>query len=216
MSGLPDRPRRHPDAATLLAQAAGGLDRLSGLVVETHLAFCPECRGTARLGRRIGGALLDALLLAPLADGALEHTLARLEAGSDAPPVLPVTNDPGPGLPGPLRHLVAGRSRWVGPGIRCATLLREGEGHLGLLQVAAGASIPPHRHRGTEMICVLEGAFTDGAERYAAGDFSAASGDHHHSQRAETPGGCVCLIATQGRLRFGTLLSRLWQPFMPF
>jgi putative transcriptional regulator len=104
----------------------------------------------------------------------------------------------------------------VAPGILYALLLREDEGQLGLLRVRPGASVPQHGHRGSELICVLEGAFEDGAERYAAGDFSAAGDRHSHSQRADAAQGCLCLIATHGRLRFGTLLARLWQPLMPF
>ena len=203
-------PRHHPDEPTLLACAAGGLDVAADLVVRTHLSACPACRATVRMAEEVGGALLDRLAPEPMRHDALERLLGRLDRPEAPQP-------PGnPGLPPPLRHLPPARERWVAPGIRYTLLLRRDGGQLGLLRVRPGASVPQHGHHGNELTCVLEGAFEDGPERYAAGDFTAAGERHSHSQQADATQGCLCLIATHGRLRFGTLLSRLWQPLMPF
>jgi len=133
-------------------------------------------------------------------------------AGGVAPAgEVPVAAGP---LPAALRGfgLPARRLRWLAPGLRHAVLLREpgpAGGVLRLLRVRPGAAIPRHAHRGAELACVIEGTFADETGRYGPGDLTEADEGVSHRPLAEGPADCVCLVATQGCLRFGGLLGPL-------
>ena len=103
------------------------------------------------------------------------------------------------------------RLRWLAPGLRHAVLLRGPEsGTLRLLRVAPGTALPRHSHRGTELTLVLAGAFAEETGRYGPGDLAEVGEAVSHRPMAEGPEDCVCLVATQGRLRFGALLGRIF------
>lgn len=210
----------HPSDASLVAFAGGTLGELPGYVVATHLAGCPACRRTVRVAEAVGGVLLDGLPPAHLPPDALEQVLARL----DAPVARPRPDgarpssraQPGPALPPTLAGLTARPFRWVAPGIHWAGILRRQDGLLGLLRVRPGTSLPLHSHRGQEMTLVLEGAYEGPDGRFVPGDCEEADEGVAHDQAAVGEQDCICLVATSGRMRFRTPLSRLWQPFMPF
>ncbi len=201
MSGGHDRTstvRHHPSEATLIAHAAGSLGQAAGAVVMAHLARCLDCRAKVGLAEAIGGLLLEGLPPAPLAPNALRRTLEQLE---DEPPQ---KLRPGPPI---------GRLRWLAPGIRHVMLLREGgrDGWtLRLLRVRPGTALPRHGHSGAELTLVLKGAFTDETGRYGPGDLAEVEKHVSHRPVAAGTQDCVCLVATQGRLRFEGLVARLF------
>ena len=103
------------------------------------------------------------------------------------------------------------RLRWLAPGLRHAVLLRgPASGTLRLLRVAPGTALPRHSHRGGELTLLLAGAFADETGRYGPGDLAEIGEEVSHQPKAEGPEDCVCLVATQGRLRFGALLGRIF------
>ena len=103
------------------------------------------------------------------------------------------------------------RLRWLAPGLRHAVLLRgPADGTLRLLRVRPGTALPHHAHRGTELTLVLEAAFADETGRHGSGDLVEVEGEESHRPVAEGPADCVCLVATEGRLRFGGLLGALF------
>jgi len=53
--------RHHIGDDLLLNYASGALDEASSLLVATHLALCPTCRGRAERAEMIGGELLESL-----------------------------------------------------------------------------------------------------------------------------------------------------------
>lgn len=224
MSGAPGRGecsvQHHPSEPTLAIYATGSLGRLPGLVVATHLSFCPTCRATAHIAETVGGLLLEQLPPTPLAPDALDRTLARLDGLSDAPRHMDGTSKllgRHPSVwPPPLHGLRVGRFRWLAPGVHFAELLRSGDELLGLLRLRAGVAVALHGHRGTELTCVLEGAYRDDTGLYGPGDLEEADKQVRHRPLVHGPGDCLCLVATYGRLRFATMRSRLWQPFQPF
>jgi len=214
--------RHHPSEPTLLAHATGRLGLAARLVVEAHLAVCPECRRWVPVMEAVGGLLLDALSPSPLAPGALERTMARL---GEAPPKERVQAAPTAAhgdtgsitLPPPLHGLRVGRLRRIAPGLSHTVLLRApGRSTLHLLRGKPGVSLPLHTHRGTELTYVIAGAFEDEIGRFGPGDLEEADIDVTHQQVVVGPVDCVCLLATSGRLRFSGLLARLLQPFIPF
>ncbi len=200
----------HPSAATMLAHAAGRLPVAHGIVLRTHLATCPACRAEAALAAAMGGEMLADLPPAELAPGSLDRMLARLEAPVPAPP-------PSRPVPTTVEQLATGRWWWIGPGMRLMPLLRRGadDARLDLNKVAPGRRLPAHGHTGTELTCVLRGAFGDETGEYLAGDVAEGDPALEHEPVALPVGeDCVCLIATQGRLRAQGWLARLVQPLV--
>jgi len=211
--------QHHPSEMTLATYANGSLGRLPALVVATHLSFCATCRATAHLVETAGGLLIEQLPPTPLAPDALDWTLARLDRPPDTARADETSTllEPQPSVwPPPLHGLRVGRFRWLGPGVHFAELLRSGDELLGLLRLRAGVIVPLHAHRGTELTCVLEGAYRDETGLYGPGDIEQADKQVRHRPVVQASGDCLCLVATRGRLRFATVLSRLWQPFQPF
>lgn len=80
------------------------------------------------------------------------------------------------------------------PGVDIHHIARSVDGGPGvaLLRYRAGASVPRHRHAGLETILVLEGAQSDDAGRYVAGDFVINRPGSIH--RVWSDEGCLVLI----------------------
>jgi putative transcriptional regulator len=73
--------------------------------------------------------------------------------------------------------------------------------------------MPDHGHNGLEMTLVLQGAFLDGTVRFGVGDVEIADQSTKHRPVAEAWGDCICLTASDAKLRFSGLIPRLAQPF---
>jgi len=205
--------RFHPPSELLVAYAAGTLAEPQALLVATHLSLCPGCRDAAGALDAVGGALLDRLAPAEVAPEALDAVLARLDEPmpASAPP-----SSPDPVLPAPLRA-------YVGRGLRDIAWKRLGRGveefvlpipkvdgcSSRLIRVGAGRRIPTHTHDGDELTLVLAGGFSDRSGRYARGDVCAADPSVEHRPVADADGPCVCLVVTEGRLRFSGPFGRI-------
>ncbi|MCC6720551.1 MAG: cupin domain-containing protein [Acetobacteraceae bacterium] len=197
----------HPSEATLLSYAAGMLPAPHGIVVRTHLALCPDCRRGLGLAAELGGAILAEARPAALAGDALSRTLRRLgDRDTSAPaPRVPITAD----------DFATGRWWWIGPGVRLMPLIRRDhqDARLDLIRVAPGTALPGHGHTGSEITCVLQGAFGDGTGEYHVGDLVESAEDQEHQPFAlNAQCDCICLIATTGRMRAHSWLVRLVQP----
>ncbi|MDC7788595.1 ChrR family anti-sigma-E factor [Rhodoplanes sp. TEM] len=213
----------HPTEATLAAFAAGTLDEGRMLVVAAHLAACPECRRTVRMLEATGGVLLDDLPPVDVGSDALARAMAEIDGGGrDAG----LSARPGrggeviPGLSPAHQTLLAsyemGPWRWVGPGVswrQIETPTLPG-GRVFLLKAAGGTALPDHTHTGTELTCVLTGAFRHEHGRYGPGDVDEADDEVDHTPIVEPGGECICLVAMQGRLKLNGLLGKVLQPFV--
>lgn len=216
----------HPAEATLLEHAAGRLPAASGAVVAAHLEICPHCRAMARIGEAVGGALLDEMVPDRMAPDALALAMARLDRPVPAPrpaPALPALD--GVVLPRVVQRIAARRGglrgwRWLAPGVQRIALLpekgRRDGGALYLLKLAPGTAIPDHGHAGSEMAFVLAGSYSDVLGRFRPGDLAETGPDVEHQPVADAGGPCVCLIATEGPLRFRSRVARLVQSVMGF
>lgn len=210
----------HLPDSLLLAYAAGQLSEAFALVVAAHASLCDECRARIEAYAAVGGAMLEDCAEAPLSDGALAATLARIAEGPKAPIVAPQPRRmPGAVLPAPVRDYVGGdlpavRWRPAGVGVKQAILARSDSGVVRLLRIPAGTAVPDHGHRGLELTLVLQGAFRDAEGRFARGDVEVASEDVAHMPVAEPGEDCICLAATDAPLRFRAVLPRLVQPLL--
>jgi putative transcriptional regulator len=211
--------RHHLTDALLMAYAAGALPEAFSLVVATHVSLCDECR--ARLGafEAVGGAVLEEAPDAPVSAGSLAATLAMIRDRGKDPIVAPAARRPSGGLfPAPLRDYVGGdveavKWRPIGGGVRQAILPSSKDASVRLLYIPAGAAVPDHGHRGTELTQVLQGAFRDEDDRFGPGDIEVATEDTQHRPVAEPGVDCICLAATDAPLRFTTMLPRIAQSF---
>jgi putative transcriptional regulator len=213
----------HPPEELFLAYAAGDLGEAWSLLIATHLALCPVCRGAVRDAEAIGGALIDELVPETLAGDALEKTLARAAAAEVMPAAAPKRGGRGgcvPILPQPLRDYAGGdvgelRWRRLGRGAYHIPLLKSGGGEVArLLKIPAGRPVPEHGHNGLELTMVLCGNFADASGRFARGDVETADADMVHQPVAEAGEDCVCLAVTDAPLRFRSPMVRLAQPFI--
>jgi putative transcriptional regulator len=210
-------PNHHPAEDTLLRHAAGTLAAGRSLVVATHLWFCPDCRAAVRFGEAIGGAFLADMPAVDLPESALNRVLARLDTPVTLAQPVREAVDVGLELPEPLHGLARSGWRWLAPGIRRIALDVPGTGsreYLYLLRVAPGQSLPDHGHRGWEATCVLSGSFSDATGEYGPGDLAEMTEDAIHQPVSGSKEACVCLIASEGRLRMRGLLARALQPLI--
>jgi putative transcriptional regulator len=199
--------QHHPSDATLMAYVAGTLPAPHAIVVRAHLAVCHTCRAAARLAIDLGGAIIEDAPPTALGADALEGTLARLAA--------PAPVEPPARVPVTLADFATGRWWWIGKGIHLMPLMPRDrhDARLDLIRVAPGTSLPAHGHTGSEMTCVLAGAFADKTGEYGVGDFAESDPTLDHQPTASAASGdCVCLIATTGRLRADSRLIRLILP----
>ena len=210
---------RHPSAATLASYVAGNLGQAAGTTVAAHLLHCEHCITMAARAEDVDGLLIAELPPSPLNPDALQRTMDRIRDVPAPQPTAPfakpaVAHYRGAALILDRLGLPAPKLRWVAPGIRMAVLLQERWRHndsetLFVLRIRPGTALPDHGHVGTELTCVLEGAFADEGGYYGVGDVAEAEEDVRHRPVAEGPTDCVCLIATRGRLRFSGLIGRL-------
>jgi putative transcriptional regulator len=198
-----------------MSYAAGSLPEAPSLLIATHLAICPECRVHAGELDALGGAMLEDLSPTIMEPDAFDRVIARLDE-PEPPKVPPPPADPV--LPAPLRAYV-GRGidgiAWkkLARGIEEFRLpIPNTKGYATrLIRVAAGRDIPSHSHDGDELTLVLAGGFTDGEHSYRRGDVAGADADPTVSHRpvADQDGECICLIVTEGKLRFSGPLGPL-------
>jgi len=210
----------HPDDATLLAYAAGAVTEAIGLVVAAHTELCPSCLARVAQAEALGGVLLATLPGGEPPAGDLERVWREIAAAGPWPARQGTGARPDqvPALLAPyLPDGLAGAPwRALAPGIRRHRLrnIESGRGTIQLLAIAPGVTLPRHTHRGTELTLVLAGSYSDELGRFGRGDVADLDPSVSHRPVADPGASCVCLIATDERLRFTGVLSRLLQPLV--
>lgn len=215
----------HPTDDLLLDYGAGNTDEAQSLLIATHLALCPRCRGVVENAETLGGALIDATPATAMSENALESVLSRLDEPDVTPAAAPApaAADADMSIPRPLRDYLAGGSadslswRRVAPGIHRHTLTvasDDGASNAYLLKLAPETVVPHHGHHGEEMTLVLDGGFTDAGEHFVRGDVEQADPAINHQPVVDPDGPCLTLVVTDAPLRFTGLLPRLLQPIL--
>lgn len=195
-------PQHHPADDVLTAYAAGALEPGFGLVVGAHLEACAHCRARVGAFEATSGAALADLPETEIAPDALAMIMARLDEQS-----APVAIDTRP----LHERLPLKPKRWVAPGVWVAAVEtpHARDNRVYILSVAPGMPTARHEHTGAEFCTVLSGAYRDEVGRFAAGDFAAAYGEFNHQPVVDGDETCVCLFATEGRLKPQGLLGRI-------
>lgn len=220
MSAASFMPSHHPEEELLLDYAAGALGEAESLVVATHLALCPACRGEVERFEAVGGAML-----AEIEPGALKPDLkAAVMARLDEPPLQesrPAQRAAPIGdlrIPQPLRgYLGEAGPAWrkVMSGLAEHQIIGARDGTRAvLLRIDPERPVPVHTHRGREHTLVLAGGFTDEFGHFLRGDFSSTDPSITHRPVADPGEPCVCLAITTAPLRLTGRFARFLNPFL--
>ncbi|MEZ5970835.1 MAG: ChrR family anti-sigma-E factor [Hyphomonadaceae bacterium] len=196
-------PQHHPSDDILTAYVAGALEPGFGLVVAAHVELCAHCRTRVGAFEAVSGAALEALPQETVDEGSLSKVLARLDMRPE--PAAAIDRRPF------VERLTLKRKKWVAPGVWVAGVEtpHAPENRVYLLSVASGGLTARHEHSGAEFCTVLSGAYRDELGVFAAGDFAAAETDLNHQPVVMGEEACLCLFATEGRLKARGLLGRL-------
>lgn len=219
------RINHHPDQATLIAYAAGALEEPLALTVASHIAWCPQCRNPVGAIEAVGGALLERIEESPLKKDALKEMFARIDAHQQS--AEPEVSDgdvraaEASGLPRPLARALRAPLdslswRRLGPGVSIyrVPLSEAAQGNLVLFKVAPGMKLPEHGHGGQELTLLLRGAYTDRFGRFAVGDIADHGDDVEHQPIVDPEMECICLVATEARMRFRSFALKILQPLI--
>lgn len=195
--------RHHPSTEILTAYASGTLEPGFGLVAAAHVEVCAECRARISAFEATSGAALKSLPEAKVGADALTKVMSRLETQDSTSQ----THDTRP----LLDRLSLKPKKWIAPGVWVAAVNtpHARDNRVYLLSVAPGMPAARHGHSGAEFCTVLNGAFRDQVGLFEAGDFAAAYDDLEHLPVVEGDEACLCLFATEGRLKAQGVLGRL-------
>ena len=205
--------RHHIPEPLLQAYASGNLPHAYAVVVAAHISVCDTCRVVAEGHATAGGQIMEAT-----AEEAVSAALkARILDMLDDPDPLPPTPQAKGIYPAPVAELFSGDTpAWksLGMGVKQSILSINDSGSVRLLYIPGGRAMPHHGHNGLELTLVLQGAFSDETGRFARGDVELGLPDMDHTPIAEEGPACICLAATDARLKFNSLIPRLLQPFL--
>lgn len=200
----------------LLSYAAGALTPGRSLMVATHAAYHDDLQEKVADAEAIGGALLDSITTSEVDQRLLEQLLGRIE---DTPQEI-ATPRAGNVFPEPLADFVGGgveslKWRFMGPGMSNVRLWNgPNDERLWLLRARGGVAVPEHGHNGDEWTLVLKGAFNTAAGRFGVGDMDTADDSIEHQPLIEQGEECICLVLTEGPIRFKSLAARVMQPLI--
>ena len=207
----------HPQPELLVEYSAGALAIGQAACISAHLSYCAECRKTTEQLQTVGSSLMERLQPEPVAEAVLESVLARLDDPAPLSYQSPAASDQ---LPGLLERIINGDfSELVWRRVTSAVSISylatgDREHEFALYRIAAGGSIPHHRHGGSEMTLVLEGGFSDSSGVYHPGDFVYREGSESHAPTAIDDGECIVLAVLDAPLKFTQWRYRWMNPFL--
>ena len=211
----------HLNDDTLMAYVAGAVSESMSFVIATHLSLCANCRNKVKEMEKIGGIALDDENKLAMQPGALDAVLGMLDEGFDKENLKPANDQKKSSIPMPLAQFIPNELddiQWknMAPGIKTFPLteVKAGNGSIRLLKISPGVTIPEHSHNGSELTLVLKGSFSDEIGRFKAGDIADLDDDTDHQPIADSSEDCICLVVTEGPLKFKALVPRLMQYFV--
>ena len=206
----------------LLGYATGTLDMAQNLAVETHLTFSQDARNFVHECECIGGTLLENECgEIKMSDKSLENVLAKLDTDyqEERPQQQDFTHESITfDIPEPLKTPLSSQKKiaWrpMMPGFKSYDIeLACKKSTARFLQVAPGVKSPSHRHGGTEITLVLDGAFSDNGENYKTGDLIVIDEDIEHAPMSCKFEGCTCLVVSTAPIKL-TGVASILNPFL--
>lgn len=211
--------------------AAGSLDPGFCLLIATYMTLSPRARAVVAECEVLGGVMLDQMCEpVSVSEECLARVLNSIDCGTEdccvraasldiqrsASSIVQTVNS----LPAPLAGLFApsdARPKWrhAPGGFSWIDLPVAGaRTQVQLLRAAPGTAIPHHGHSGLEVSLILDGAMEDEAGRYSRGHLAIQDRTTTHKPSADRESGCLCLIVSEGPMRFTGTLTRLLNPFL--
>ncbi len=201
------------------AYAAGCIDPAFALMLETQSLMRADVRASVALSEMIAGNFLETAPSARMSEGALDRTLAAIDA-LEAPQAMQRAAGQAAGdalneilsLPEPVRGAAidaAGKQGWqmMGLGLKRLKLDVGSAMEVELYRIAAGSKIPRHSHGGNEYTMVLCGGFSDERGNYGPGDVCVNGPADTHQPVADADEVCYALAVRDGGLRFTGVLG---------
>lgn len=201
------------------AYAAGCIDPAFALMLETQSLMRADVRASVALSEMIAGNFLETAPAARMSEGALDRTLAAIDA-LEAPQAMQRAAGQAAGdalneilsLPEPVRGAAidaAGKQGWqmMGLGLKRLKLDVGSAMEVELYRIAAGSKIPRHSHGGNEYTMVLCGGFSDERGNYGPGDVCVNGPADTHQPVADDDEVCYALAVRDGGLRFTGVLG---------
>ena len=201
------------------AYAAGCIDPAFALMLETQSLMRADVRASVALSEMIAGNFLETAPAARMSEGALDRTLAAIDA-LEAPQAMQRAAGQAAGdalneilsLPETVRGAAidaAGKQGWqmMGLGLKRLKLDVGSAMEVELYRIAAGSKIPRHSHGGNEYTMVLCGCFSDERGNYGPGDVCVNGPADTHQPVADDDEVCYALAVRDGGLRFTGVLG---------
>ncbi len=209
----------HPGPESLMSCSAGSMPEAFAAVMAAHMDVCPQCREELALMENIGVVLFKNMSPSPMTREAPVMAARRAEADGDAAVARSSKISAGD-IPAPLRSIAGDYLddiAWkrLAPGLMHYQfpLSKTAIGDLRLIKVAPGMALPEHGHGGSELTLILRGAYSDKTGRYGVGDLADLDDNIEHQPIADAVEGCICLVASDHKIRFKSIMARLVQPF---
>jgi putative transcriptional regulator len=208
----------HPDTRLLNEYASGTLPLAQSVCVSLHLNYCDQCQRAHQRLQQLGSALFEDLSPQQVDDSLLRSVMSRLD---EEPEPLSYQKAEAQDAPPPLiQRLMKGDYKdldWqkVSSDVRISRL-RTGDvdNEFALYHINAGASIPQHTHKGTELTLVLEGGFSDEEGSYEVGDFVMRDAEQQHTPTAMQDRDCICIGVLDAPIKFTDWKYRVVNPFL--
>ena len=211
--------RHHPGSESLMSCSAGSMPEAFAAVMAAHMDVCPQCRDELALMENIGVVLFKNMSPSPMTREAPVMAARRAEADGDAAVARSSKISAGD-IPAPLRSIAGDYLDYIAwkrlaPGLMHYQfpLSKTAIGDLRLIKVAPGTALPEHGHGGSELTLILRGAYSDKTGRYGVGDLADLDDNIEHQPIADAVEGCICLVASDHKIRFKSIMARLVQPF---
>lgn len=201
----------HIPEPMMAAYAAGTLPNAFSLVVATQVSMSAEARATLQAHEAVGGIVLEDTSSVAVSDTMKSNLLSMLDAPMPEEPVYARSGV----YPAPVMEALKGRApRWktLGMGVKQDILAEDEFGSVRLLYIPPEQAVPDHGHNGLELTLVLQGSFSDETGRFGVGDVEVADETLEHTPIAGAGEPCICLAATDARLKFNAFVPRLLQP----
>jgi putative transcriptional regulator len=209
----------HPDTRLLNEYSSGTLPLAQSVCLSLHLNYCEQCRRSHQRLQQLGAALFEDLSPQQVDDSLLRTVMSRLD---DEPEPLQyqttgASKEDCPPLIQRLMHGDYEDLEWKNISKKVhISRLRTGDvdNEFALYRIDAGASIPKHTHKGTELTLVLEGGFSDEEGNYEVGDFIMRDAQQQHSPTATRDRDCICIGVLDAPIQFTDWKYRPINPFL--
>ncbi len=215
----------HPTDVELAEYASGTADWAVSISVGVHLQFCQECRSKVARLNAIGAHCLETeSCKTEMSKGSFQKTLnliKKVESSDDlngAQIESPALKD-NLNLPKVLRKIVKNTHglKWsrISPSLREAKLVTEQNKYqVSLHRIKKGGKAVEHDHQGREIVCVIEGSFSDKDGSYLPGDYLVRNPGDTHRPTATSDRDCICLSVVEAPVKLKGLMGFLLNPFL--